>query len=145
VQHRFDISLFAEAPQIVNPIGVQVDQAGHVFVIESHTHFPPHDYKGPKADRILRLSDTDGDGRADKVDVFYEGLQAAMDIALSDNGDMFVVTRAAVYRLRDTNKDHKADESLRLVELETTNDYPHNALSGLALDGLAAGYRLYEE
>src|SRR5882762_2150394 len=29
VQHRFDISLFAEAPQIVNPIGLQVDHAGH--------------------------------------------------------------------------------------------------------------------
>ena len=56
VQHRFDISLFAEAPQIVNPIGLQVDQAGHVFVIESHTHFPPHDYKGPKADRILPVA-----------------------------------------------------------------------------------------
>jgi putative membrane-bound dehydrogenase-like protein len=74
------------------------------------------------------------------VEVFYEGLQAAMDIALSNNGHMFVVTRAAVYRLRDTNKDHKADESLRLVKLETTNDYPHNALSGLALDGQGGLY-----
>jgi putative membrane-bound dehydrogenase-like protein len=119
---------------------LQVDQAGNVFVIESHTHFPPHDYKGPKADRILRLSDSDGDGRADKVEVFYDGLQGAMDIALSENGDMFVVTRAAVYRLRDTNKDYKADESIRLVQLETTNDYPHNALSGLALDGQGGLY-----
>ncbi len=140
VQHGFDVSLYAEAPQVVNPIGLQVDRAGNVYVIESHTHFPPQDYKGPKADRILRLSDTDGDGKADKVDLVYEGLHAAMDIALSDDGEMFVVTRAAIFRLRDINTDRKVEPPVLLVELETGNDYPHNALSGLALDGQGGMY-----
>ncbi len=140
LEQRFAITLFAETPQIVNPIGVQVGSDGSVYVIESHTHFPPLDYKGPKADRILRICDTDNDGRVDKVDVFYDGLQAAMDIALADNGEMYVVTRAAVYRLRDTNGVHKADEATLLVRLETSNNYPHNALSGLALDGHGGFY-----
>ncbi len=55
---RLKIDLFAETPQVVTPIGVAVDAKGRVFVVESHTHFPPPGYKGPKTDRILMLEDT---------------------------------------------------------------------------------------
>ena len=38
---RLKIELFAEAPQIVTPIGIAVDAKGRVFVVESHTHQRP--------------------------------------------------------------------------------------------------------
>ena len=44
-----------------------VEANGRVLVIESHTHFRPEGYAGPKADRILAMTDTDGDGRADRI------------------------------------------------------------------------------
>ncbi|HTN76116.1 MAG TPA: PVC-type heme-binding CxxCH protein [Pirellulaceae bacterium] len=131
---RFEISLFASAPQIVNPVGVQVDAAGRVYVIESHTHFRPKNYAGPLKDRLLVLEDSDRDGKADKTTVFHEGFQASMDLALHKSGDLFVAERSAIHLLRDTNKDLKADEDTVLVKLETAGNYPHNGLSGLAFD-----------
>ncbi|HJS07110.1 MAG TPA: PVC-type heme-binding CxxCH protein, partial [Pirellulales bacterium] len=137
---RFEISLFAEAPMIVNPIGVQVDNRGRVFVIESHTHFRPQNYDGPQADRILLLEDTDGDNRADKRTVFHEGFVHAMDLALHDDGSLFVATRSAVHRLRDKDNDNRADEDVKLIDLQTKGNYPHNGLSGLAFDGKGGMY-----
>src|SRR5688500_17568473 len=67
VDPRLRIELFAEAPDIVTPTGIAVDDAGRVLCIESHTHFRPEDYEGPPADRIRAFEDTDGDGRADRI------------------------------------------------------------------------------
>ena len=55
---RLKIELFAEAPQIKHPTGLTIDSKGRVFVIESHTHFPPKDYAGQKKDRIYVFSQT---------------------------------------------------------------------------------------
>ncbi|MEX2141944.1 MAG: PVC-type heme-binding CxxCH protein [Pirellulales bacterium] len=133
-ENRFEITLFAEQPQIVNPIGIQVDDRGRVFVIESHTHFRPKDYGEPKADRILLLEDTNGDQRADKRTIFHEGFVHAMDLALHDDGSLYVATRSAVHRLRDKDNDGRADEAVKLIDLQTKGNYPHNGLSGLAFD-----------
>src|SRR5262245_11243208 len=62
---RLVVELFAAAPDIVHPIGIAFDARGRLLVIESHTHFRPANYEGPKHDRVRVLKDTDGDGRAD--------------------------------------------------------------------------------
>lgn len=139
-QQKFTITLFASAPQIVNPIGVQVDAKGRVFAIESHTHFRPKNYAGPAKDRILILEDTNGDSQADKVTVFHEGFTASMDLLLAANGDLYVAERSAIHLLRDKNGVGQADEDTVVVKLETAGNYPHNGLSGLALDGHGGMY-----
>ncbi len=131
---RLEITPFAAAPDIVHPVSVAVDAHGRLLVIESHTHFRPQGYKGPKHDRIRVLEDTDGDGRADRFTTFYEGTTATMDIAVHPDGSVYLATRNEVLRLRDTDGDGKADESRRIVFLDTKGDYPHNGLSGLAFD-----------
>ncbi|MBI3469144.1 MAG: c-type cytochrome [Planctomycetes bacterium] len=143
LQGRFQIELFAARPQIVNPIGLQVDDQGRVFVIESHTHFRPKEYDGPAGDRILLLEDTNADHQADKTTVFREGFTHAMDLALANDGSLYVATRSAIHRLRDNDSDGRADEDVTLIELQTKGDYPHNGLSGLAFDrqgGLFFGF-----
>src|SRR5262245_47870182 len=75
---RLQIQLFAEHPQIVTPTGIDVDHAGLVWAIESNTHFRPKEYKGHPSDRLLVMSDTDGDGRADKIITFADGFTYAM-------------------------------------------------------------------
>jgi hypothetical protein len=62
---RFEITLFAEAPQIWTPTGVAINTNGQVFVIESNTHLPKPDYTGPKTDRIKIFTDKNNDGRAE--------------------------------------------------------------------------------
>jgi putative membrane-bound dehydrogenase-like protein len=128
------VELFAAAPDIVHPVGAAFDGRGRLLVIESHTHFRPKDYKGPSHDRIRVLEDTDGDGKADRFTTFYEGTTATMGIAAHPDGSIYLATRNAILRLRDTKGSGKADEVRRIAFLDTKGDYPHNGLSGLAFD-----------
>ena len=131
---RLVVELFAAAPDIVHPIGIDFDSRGRLLVIESHTHFRPANYQGPKFDRIRILEDTKGTGKADRFTTFFEGTTATMDIAVHPDGSVYLATRNEIIRLRDTKGDGKADERQRIVFLDTKGDYPHNGLSGLAFD-----------
>jgi putative membrane-bound dehydrogenase-like protein len=128
------VTLFAAAPDIVHPVGVAFDRRGRLLVIESHTHFRPKGYKGPRHDRIRILEDTDGDGRADRFTTFYEGTDATMGMAVHPDGAVYLATRKWVLRLRDKKGDGKADEIRVIAFLDTKGTYPHNGLSGLAFD-----------
>lgn len=79
---RIAIELFAEQPQVHTPTGIDVDERGRVWVIESNTHFRPDDYDGPPSDRLLIMQDTDGDGRADDVTTFADGFTYTMSVAV---------------------------------------------------------------
>ena len=155
---RLVVELFAEHPDIVTPTGLAVAENGRVFVAESHTHFRPDDYDGPKTDRILAFRDTDSDGKADERTVFHEGFVHVMDIEIFRTRgvpyyrglaelealdprhmqilreSLFVATRRDIHRLRDTDGDGKADEITPIVKLETEGNYPHNGLSGIAFE-----------
>ena len=131
---RLVVTQFAAAPDIVQPIALDFDAKGRLLVVESHTHFRPAKYDGPKADRIRVLEDTDGDGKADKFTTYFEGLTHTMDLAVHFDGSVYVATRNELLRLRDTDNDGKADEKTRLVFLETKGNYPHNGLCGLSFD-----------
>ncbi|MFT5523069.1 MAG: putative membrane-bound dehydrogenase-like protein, partial [Pirellulaceae bacterium] len=131
---RLEISLFADSKQVVHPIGAVFDAAGNLYVIESHTHFPPDGYQRLKHDRILRMRDTNGDGKADQVTTFFEGTTHSMDIAIDHRGAIYLATRNEILQLIDADKDGTAEASKRVVFLDTTGNYPHNGLSGLHFD-----------
>ncbi|RCS41467.1 hypothetical protein DTL42_23215 [Bremerella cremea] len=135
---RLKLELIAEQPHIVTPIGIAFAPNGDLLVIESHTHHRQSDYQGPPKDRIRRFSDTDGDGKFDTWSTFYEGTEATMSLRTSPDGSIYVATRMEVFRLRDTNGDHVADQRDEIAHLETEERYPHDGLAGLALgpDGL---------
>jgi putative membrane-bound dehydrogenase-like protein len=132
---RLEVVLFASDPEIVTPIGAVVDAAGALLVVESHTHSAPSDYPGPKADRIKRLVDTDGDGRADRITIFADGLHEAMNLALDPAGVLHAVTAKEVIRLADENGDGRSDpeERTRLLHLETESGNPHGNLLALTI------------
>ncbi|GIW81406.1 MAG: hypothetical protein KatS3mg105_3213 [Gemmatales bacterium] len=134
---RLVVEKFASEPDIVHPIGADFDKRGRLLVIESHTHFPPTGYPGPKHDRVRIIEDTNGDGKADRFRTFFEGTKMTMDIAVHADGSVYLATRNEILRLEDTDGDGKADAKKRIVFLDTKGNYPHNGLSGLAFD--AAG------
>jgi len=131
---RLVVELFAAAPDIVHPIALDFDAKGRLLVVESHTHFRPAKYDGPKFDRIRLLEDTDGDGKADTFTTFYEGTTHTMDLAVHPDGSVYVATRNEIIRLRATKGTGKADEKTRVVFLDTKGNYPHNGLCGLSFD-----------
>ncbi|MEM9018555.1 MAG: PVC-type heme-binding CxxCH protein, partial [Verrucomicrobiota bacterium] len=96
-------------------------------------------YEGAPTDEILWLSDTDGDGFADRREVFFDdALVATMDIAVHpDSGAIYVATRNEILRLWDENGDGIADPDRverKLIFLDTEGNYPHNGCSGIAFD-----------
>ena len=147
---RLKVELFAEHPQIVTPTGIDVDFRGRVFAIESNTHFPPEGYKGHPTDRVLVMSDSDGDGRADKVVVFVDGLTHSMSVLVrplwfpvlktdtlpAPEQAVYIATRREIRLFLDDDGDDVADRNEQIVHLETSGNYPHNGLAGFALDGL---------
>ncbi len=130
-----NVTLFAENPDIVTPVGIAVAPDGRVFVQENHTHKRNSDYEGPETDRILIFEDTDGDGVADKSSVFYEGHTFSTDLLFGPDGHLYVSTRWFIGRFRDAATKSKAEgEPEKLIICETEGDYPHNGVGGLAID-----------
>jgi putative heme-binding domain-containing protein len=85
VPEGFEISLFAADPLLAKPIQMNFDPAGRLWVATSETY--PQIKPGQKAnDKILVLEDTDGDGKADKVTVFADGLLIPTGIEPGDGG-----------------------------------------------------------
>ena len=135
------LELVAKEPEIVTPVGVAFDDKGRLLVVESHTHKRTEDYQGLGSDRVRLFADSDGDGTLDSWSTFAEGYRYALNVAVRPDGAVYVVTRGEVHLLRDTNDDGVADEDKTILRLETEEEYPHNALSGIALsdDGLYLG------
>lgn len=129
------VTLFAQNPDIVTPVGVAVAPDGRVFVQENHTHKRNSDYEGPESDRILVFEDTDNDGVADKRSVFYEGHTFSTDLLFGPDGHLYVSTRWFIGRfLNAANKDKADGEPKKIIVCETDGDYPHNGVGGLAID-----------
>jgi putative membrane-bound dehydrogenase-like protein len=131
---RLIVERVAAAPDIVQPVSIACDARGRLLVIESHTHFRPPNYQGPKHDRIRLLERPAGAGKAARITTFFEGTQATMGIAVHPDGAVYLATRNEVLRLRDTTGAGRADQQQRIAFLDTKADYPHNGLSGLAFD-----------
>ena len=102
----FDVALFAAEPMIANPSAIDVDSHGRVWVAEIQWY--RSQAKDPPADKIKVLEDTDGDGKADKVTTFAEGLFCPMSICVA--GDkVYVATSPDLWEFEDKNGDLKAD------------------------------------
>lgn len=127
------LELIASDPELVTPISCRFDANGRLYVVESHTHFPPAQYAGPTTDRIYIFDDSNGDGRLDRQRLFYEGGKATMGLEVMPDGWVLVATRDAITRIRDSTGDDVADVTEVLIQHETTATYPHNGLGGLAI------------
>ncbi len=126
---RLVLSLVAEEPDIVTPIGIAIDDKDRLYVLESHTHLPPKDYQGPDGDLIKVFEDTNGDGHFDKISVFAEGIKEGMNLAFSPEGHLYLITSREVWVFYDRDGDGVSEEKMKLMELKKPqNVYAHSAL-----------------
>lgn len=106
VPEGWDVSLFASEPMITNPSAIDIDTQGRVWVAEIQWYRKAA--KQPGEDKIKVLEDTDGDGKADKMTVFAEGLFAPMSVCVA--GDkVYVATSPDLWVYEDKDGDLKAD------------------------------------
>ena len=103
----FELQLFAGEPQVVNPIAINWDARGRLWLVEAFD-YPHKVLSDDPQDRIKILEDTDGDGRADQVSVFAEGLNLCTSVLPRPDGAIATDGENMVY-LRDTDGDDRAD------------------------------------
>ena len=84
VPEGFTVEVVAAEPDIVNPIAMTFDDRGRIWVTESVEY--PRKAGGIGRDRVKVLEDTDGDGRAEKVTIFAEGLNIPTGVAVGYGG-----------------------------------------------------------
>lgn len=105
----FELELFASEPDIINPIAMNWDEKGRLWVIET-VDYPNtvRDEKGLGDDKVKILEDTDGDGKADKVTVFADKLNIPTSFTFA-NGGIIISQAPHFIFLKDTDGDDKAD------------------------------------
>jgi putative membrane-bound dehydrogenase-like protein len=101
-----ELSLFAAEPLITNPAAIDIDTHGRVWVAEIQWYRARA--KQPPADKIKVLEDTDGDGKADKVTVFADGVFAPMSICVAGT-KVYVATSPDLWVYEDKDGDLRAD------------------------------------
>jgi len=130
----FELRLFASEPDIINPIAMNWDEKGRLWVIET-IDYPNtvREEDGTGDDKIKILEDTDGDGKADKVTVFAENLNIPTSFVFANGG--VIVSQAPYFVfLKDTNGDDVADVRENIIEGWGTFDThagPSNLQNGI--------------
>ncbi|MBM4074128.1 MAG: dehydrogenase, partial [Planctomycetes bacterium] len=112
VPEGFHVEVVAAEPVLVNPVAMAIDERGRFWVTESLEY--PRKEPGPGKDRVKVLEDTDGDGRADKVTVFLDGLNIPSGIAVG-HGGVWVANAPDILFVQDTDGDGRADKSEVIV------------------------------
>ena len=122
----YEVNLFAserEFPALANPLAMTFDDRGRLWVLTSPTY--PHVLPGQKPDdKLVVLEDTNGDGRADTLTVFADGLYLPMGFELGDGG-VYVSQEPNLWFLKDTDGDGKADERTVILHGFGTEDSHH--------------------
>lgn len=105
VAEGFRIELIASEPLVADPVAMEIDENGRLYVVEMHGY--PLDKSGSGAVRLLE--DTDGDGKMDKSTIFADNLVLPTGVMRWKKG-ILVTDPPNVLYLEDTDGDNKADK-----------------------------------
>ncbi len=129
VYDGLEVTLFASEPMLTNPTNIDVDAHGRVWVCEAYNYRNQYNSKNPykkEGDRILILEDTDGDGKADKSKVFYQGTDVNAALGISVLGNKVIVSCSPnVLVFTDVNGDDVPDKKEILFKGIQGVDHDH--------------------
>lgn len=104
----FEATLFASEPDITKPINMAFDEKGRLWVTQS-SEYPIEAGRSEGSDRITILEDTNGDGRADKINDFANDLNIPIGI-MPIKGGAIAYSIPNLYKFTDSDNDGKADK-----------------------------------
>jgi len=107
----FRLELVASEPLVHEPVAMQFDADGRLWVVEMRGYMPDVDGKGEDAPvgDVVVLEDTDGDGKFDKSTVFLDKLVLPRAIALTGDG-VLIAEPPGLWYCRSTTGALKCDQ-----------------------------------
>jgi putative membrane-bound dehydrogenase-like protein len=136
VPEGFEVELVAGPPLVDRPIVADFDELGRLYVAESSgSNENVQTQLAKKPHRILRLEDTDGDGRFDTRTVFADRMMFP-EGAMWFDGSLYVAAPPSIWKLTDTDGNGVADQRVEWFAGKTLTGCA-NDLHGpyLGLDG----------
>jgi len=128
VPEGFSVELVAAEPAIVNPVAMTFDERGRIWITESLEY--PRRAPGKGQDRVKVLEDADGDGTAETVKIFAEGLNIPSGIAVG-HGGVWVANAPDILFYPDTDRDAVADGPPQVVVTGFGRDDTHELPNSL--------------
>ncbi len=110
IEKGFRIELFATEPEIADPVAMEFDENGRIFVVE----MPGYPLDTGPTGRVKLLEDTDGDGRPDRTTLFADGLVLPTGVMRWKKG-ILVTAAPDVWYLEDTDGDGWADVRRKIL------------------------------
>ncbi len=117
----FQIEMVASEPVISDPVAMEIDENGVMYVVEMHGY--PLDKSG--TGKVRTLHDTDGDGKMDRSVIFAENLVLPTGILRWKKG-VLVTDPPNVLYLEDMDGDGKADTRDTLLTGFAMSNPQHN-------------------
>ncbi|HCZ34824.1 MAG TPA: cytochrome C [Cytophagales bacterium] len=120
----YRIELVASEPMVQEPVAIAWDGNGAMYVVQMNTYMKDanatEEYE--PTSRIMKLVDTDNDGRMDQVSIFIDSLVLPRTVLpVGDEVLVTVTNQQHVWSYKDTNGDGMADEK-RIVYKNNTID-----------------------
>ena len=134
------VNLFAsekQFPELAKPVQMAFDTRGRLWVAV-WPNYPERTPTSKTGDSLLIFEDTNGDGKADKVTHFLDGLNCPTGFQFYKDG-VLVMQAPNLWFVRDTNGDDRADGKERVLMGMDSADSHHTANS-MVLDPGGATY-----
>lgn len=125
----FNVTLFAGEPDVQQPICMDFDDRGRLWVAECYT-YSGGPYETKLRDRVVILEDTDGDGKHDSRKVFWD--KGFMLTSLTWGfGGLWILNDGTLSFIPDKDGDDVPDGDPVVMLDGWSKDCGHNFVSGL--------------
>ena len=115
----FEIEIAAAPPLVERPMIVDSDEQGRLYVAESSGSGDPVEQQlAERPHSILRLEDSDGDGRYDRRTVFADKMMFPEGVMWFD-GSLYVAAPPSIWKLTDSDDDGVADQREEWLDAQT--------------------------
>lgn len=132
LEEGLSIQLIASEPLVQDPVFIQFDEFGRLWVVEMRGFMPDIEGLGESepVGRINILEDTDGDGRMDVSTIYLDSLIMPRALAVLENGAL-VAENMALWWTEDLDGDGKADTKVMVDPDYAGNHLPEHSANGL--------------
>ena len=113
VPEGFKVEVISAEPDLHQPVAFAWDERGRIWVVEAYS-YPTKRPAGEGLDKIIILSDEDGDGRFETRKVFAEKLNLASAIEVG-HGGVWVGAAPELLFIPDRNRDDKPDGASEIL------------------------------